>query len=236
MIPDPEHQTEAARKKALRSALSALGVAFDRHRVAAVRDAIAGNPLLLGFVHRDGFMLAQFPLGDLPVVDFLVLGYDPASNSPYLTVTFIAAEDPEADLFSPTGATTAELAAALSKVRDWKAWVAANKAELRPRLTEIVKASDYPGRAAITPDHVRLAEATERLVISGFRDRYLILCGRACKLSVGQRMRMAEMNKDLGNLRIATYDAIVEKLVEEIGSESTWDMIPMAIAPIGHEL
>jgi hypothetical protein len=236
MIPDPERETEATRKKALRSALSALGIAFDRQGVAAVHDAIAGHPALLGFVHRDGFMLPQFSLGDRHVVDFLVLGYDPASNSPYLTVTFIAAEDPEADLFSPAGATTSELAGALSKVRDWKAWAAENKAELRRQLTEIVRDSDYPGRVPLTPDDVRLAEATERLVISGFRDRYLVLCGRACKLSVRQRVRMAEMNKDLGNLRIATYDAMVEKLIEEIGSESTWDMIPMAIAPIGHEL
>jgi hypothetical protein len=198
---------------------------------------MASHPSLFNFIHKRGFVLTKFPLGSEYITDFIVLGRELFSNSPFLIATLIEIEPPSTQLFTKSGDPSSKLTHVLRQIQDWKTWVSNNSAYFKDRLisnmlkpTEIKLMTHKLGKADI--------EDIRNLALRGIRPRYLIICGRRANLTTMDRIRLTEMNEDLRNIHVITYDVILEELLDYIEreSQSEWDGIPFTINELGYEL
>lgn len=156
----------------------------------------------------DSFLLKpKFCLADEFQTDFLTLG---RSRSTWLTTwrsTFIEIERASGALFTKKGDPTAFLVHAIRQVQDWKAWNARNRDFLANRLEKLVTEAEKDGEL------LTFLELNDRHFGSGLGENYLIIAGRHRDLSVADMIRLAQMNDDLNDIAIVTYDKVIENLV-----------------------
>jgi hypothetical protein len=56
----------------------------------------------------------------------------------------------------------------------------------------------------------------ERSIVQGFQDRYLIIVGRREGMRIEDRLALEQMNHDLLNIRIITYDVLLDGILKRL--------------------
>jgi hypothetical protein len=180
---------------------------------------IEQHPQLLGFMHWDGFVKSKFRLAEVFVPDFLVVGLEPYSNVPRPLVTFIEVERSTEALFTKSGDPTSFLTHAIRQVQDWKRWVADNRTYLQTVLHRLI-AQEIPAEQGDYPTGGR--EDIRRSIAHGFHDRYLVIAGRRDPMRLEDQLLLAQMNRDLHEIRIITYDVLLDGVLRDLDDDRQW--------------
>ena len=203
-------------------------IAFELDRVLAdsseqkIHEFLEGHLELFGFLQRDGFTKSKLRLADSFIPDFVVIGLEPYSNDPRPHVTFIEIERANETLFTSKGDPTAFLTHAVKQTQDWKRWVTDNRSFLHTTLHRLIVHEASP-KAAKERDW--RGDNIERGIARGFHDRYLVIAGRRGQMSIENRLALAQMNHDLLDIRIITYDVLLERIFRELDyiyGNGTW--------------
>jgi hypothetical protein len=175
---------------------------------------LASRPDLLAELGDAELHWSKVRLGAEYVADFLIMGGG-GHNDPRPQVTLIELERGDIRLFTSKGDPAAYLTHAVRQVQDWKRWVMTNRdylaRELEERWTEA--ASSAGGRGT------RMLEK----MMQHFAVQFVVLAGRRMGLTVQEQLRLAQMNDDLLNIRIKTYDTILDRLVRIHGNRKIPD-------------
>lgn len=186
---------------------------------------LESKPSVFGFISDDGagFIAPQFKLSDKYIVDFAIFSRDRWSNDPCLLCTFVEIEAPSMKLFTKSGNPSAHLTHAVRQVQDWKGWVTSNISYLKDSLYmkfETEEMINIENERSIKPSFLSKA------VKLGLYHRYLVVGGRRVSLDIPNLLRLAEMNNNLYDIKIVTYDAILSgwmRIAERSSIFVSWD-------------
>ena len=175
---------------------ASLGVEREEeiHRIRAENDDIFFPGL---------YTLSKYRLADAFVPDFITFRPTLAiENNPGGFVMFIEIEKADYPLFTNGGDPSSKLTHAVRQVQNWKTWVTANRdyftRELEKRLQNFGPFDEHE----------------ENTLRYGFRERYSVLIGRRSTLRIEDRILLAQMNEDLNNISIMTYDMLLDRIVD----------------------
>jgi hypothetical protein len=197
-------KTEAER---IREAIIEFERLLDDGGEEKLHQFLVQKEFFLDFLHWDGIVLSKFRLAETFVPDLVSIGFEPHSQRPRPLVTFVELECADRALFTKAGDPTSFLTHAIRQVQDWKQWVRENRAYLQSKFQKILQ--DYPDTARRNfrfNGRQRMIES----IVHGFDDRYLVIAGRRSTLQISDRLRLGQMCEDLHNIRIVTYDSLLE--------------------------
>jgi hypothetical protein len=176
-----------------------------------IHQFLVEQSFLFGFLRdHNGIVKSKFKLGNDFITDFLSIGTD-HSNSPNLMITFIEIERPNISLFTKAGNPSADLSHALRQIQNWKTWIKVN----RDYFSRSVQKSLNNDKNVKRVKRIFWNErGIDKNPISYFIERYLIIAGRRASLSVEDRFLLSQMNEDLHNINIVTFDVILEQIFQ----------------------
>lgn len=183
-----------------------LEAVIDDGREEKIHQFIVANTEVLGFVGPNATIWSKYPLGNEFVTDFVSVGDEGWTNDPRPLVVLIEIEKANVPLFTAKGDPAAFLTHAIRQVQDWKRWVSGNREYLARDLN-----SRWNQRSGTEADSRELA--LRRQLIYHFAVDYRVIAGRRTEMRVAERLRLAQMNDDLANIKILTYDAILDELM-----------------------
>lgn len=174
----------------------------------AVQKYLDQNPFIFEFLSDDGsgFIQSHLRLAEKFVPDFVILSRDRWSNNPCLLCTLIEIENPSTPLFTRSGNPTSQLTHALRQVQDWKSWVRNNSQYLQKEFSFLLNTKEMlnlQSHKVVKP--IFLSQS----VALGVYYRYMIIAGRRTSLQISDLVRLTEMNENMHDIKIATYDAIL---------------------------
>lgn len=178
------------------------------------------NAFLLDLFYEGGYIMSKFPLGDQHVTDFVVVGYRNWTNDFGIHATLLEIENPTRKLFTKRGDPAATLTHALRQVHDWGAWLSNNSEYFRHTLqARLFAAGGSQDRIKSTRSLSGLyrdvvAQAMNQRLSYGFK----IIAGRRTDMTIGDRMRLDEMNGSLNGISVMTYDALLDGWMKRLGS------------------
>lgn len=192
-----------------RRLVASFETALDDGREEFIHQFIASNTQVLGFVGPgvDSWMWSKFRLGHRFVPDFLCVG-DEGGNDVRAHVTMIEIERANASLFTAKGDPSAFLTHATRQVQDWRRWVTENRDYLARDLQ--TRLGDHLEKGGTDCDTIA---PVQRALIHHFRVVYFVVAGRRRRMRVADRLRLAQMNDDLTNIEIITYDGILDRIM-----------------------
>lgn len=186
---------------------SEMEAIIDDGREEAIHQFLATNTELLGFVGPRAMIWSKYRLGSEFVADFVSVGDEGWSNDPRPLVVLVEIERANYPIFTSKGDPAAFLTHAIRQVQDWKRWVSANREYFaRDLLTRWME------RGASEADSRDLY--LRQKLVNHFAVEYKVLAGRRNQMRVAERLRLAPMNDDLANIKILTYDAILDELMD----------------------
>ncbi len=205
---------ENKKKPLIESALSKLEFLLEEPE-EKIHKHIWENVFLLDKNYQEAFFINKMPLGNEHITDFVVFGRRHYSNSLAIHVTLIEIERADKKLFTKAGDPSAFLTHAVRQVQDWKTWLfkQGNSEYFKKSLTKKLYESTA-GETKINgmyTDHI--AEALTKYYV---KFSFLIIAGRRQTMNISQRIRLDEMNDNLGHIQIITYDALMEGWLHEI--------------------
>jgi hypothetical protein len=211
----------------IKSDLLEFSKALDRGDERSAQIYLESNPAVFSFIADDasGYIAPQFKLADKYIADFAVFSRDRWSNCPRLLSTFIEVEAPSMKLFTKAGNPTAHLTHAIRQVQDWKAWVTDNIGYFRDSLQPRFDAGDFVNIEYGRP--VKAPYLSDALKI-GMYHRYMVIGGRRATMDIPNLVRLAEMNNNFYDIKIITYDAILNgwmRISERSSRFVSWDGI-----------
>jgi len=180
---------------------------IDDGREESIHQFMAANTELLGFVGPRAMIWSKYRLGSEYVADFVSVGDEGWTNDPRPLIVLVEIERANSPIFTSKGDPAAFLTHAIRQVQDWKRWVSANRdyfaRDLYLRWVERSGDLDIDSRDL----------AVCRKLLNHFAVEYRVLAGRRTQMRVAERLRLAQMNDDLANIKILTYDAILDELM-----------------------
>ncbi|HKQ03875.1 MAG TPA: Shedu anti-phage system protein SduA domain-containing protein [Blastocatellia bacterium] len=179
----------------------------------AIQVFLEEHPIFLGFLGWHGIVKSKFRLADAFIPDFISIGSYPFSNRPQPLVTFIEIERADMPLFTKSGDPTSFLTHAIRQVQDWKRWVTDNRMYLKAQL-QIILTEETP--QIFDEDNRYMREESSKGIAYGFIDRYLVIAGRRSSTKISDRLLLGQMNDDFQDIRIMTYDALIEGVLIQL--------------------
>ena len=137
-------------------------------------------------------------------------------NDPSPSVAFIEIERADIPLFTKSGDPSAQLTHAIRQVQDWKNWVKKNRSYFHSVLQQLVAEEMPDGKPE--RGHYWGRNRIKEGVVYGFHDEYIVIAGRRHTMDMSTRLRLAQMNHDLHDIRIITYDVLLELLLRYYSS------------------
>ncbi len=216
---DEMEDEETASARRIRSVLMELDRCLQGSE-EEVHRFLWSNAFLLDLFYEGGYALSKCPLGNSFVTDFVVLGYRTWTNDVGIHATLIELEKPSRKLFTKAGDPAAVLTHALRQVQDWKAWHSRNGEYFR-HTVESFMTEDLAASRKIRSTR-SLSGLYSEMLSSVMHERlscsFRIIAGRRADLSLGDRIRLDEMNNSLNGITIMTYDALLEGWMRRLGS------------------
>ena len=208
----------AYEKGAIEEALIAFEGALASGTEEEIHQFLENHPLFLDVLKYDGFLKSKFRLADAYIPDFVTVAAQRMSQRIEPVVTFIEIERANGSLFTKAGDPSSFLTHAVRQVQDWKRWVSENRTYLHTHLQKVIL-EEFERDQEEESDHSRRYHR-ERMTVGithGFKDRYLVVAGRRQSMTVAERIRLTQMNDDLQDVRIITYDALIEDVFRALG-------------------
>lgn len=120
----------------------------------------------------------------------------------------IEIERADKKMFTANGDPSAVVTHAVRQVQDWKQWVSANRQyvarDILDRWDESVPVREpVLGGEYWNPEYI----------LRHFAVFYYVIVGRRTFLRVPERLRLEQMNDDLANIKIMTYDVLIDRLI-----------------------
>ena len=178
--------------------------ALKRESEEAIQVIMANNR---GTFFPGVFAISKYKLADAFVTDFLTIGPSYFSNTPIPMVSLIEIERADFTLFTVNGDPSAKLTHALRQVQDWKAWVKRNQDYLCRQIQEFLR--DVP----------EYGEEVRGSLQYGFLEQYRVFIGRRNSMSIADRLRLSQMNEDLHEISVMTYDVLLDQIVARVNGE-----------------
>lgn len=200
-----------AQRKQILKLLLLFETALEAGEEASIQSFLEENQTILLSFARAELMSSKFRLADKFEADFITIGSEPVSWSFKPRITFIEIERASGRLFTKKGDPTSFLTHAIRQVQDWKAWNRQNYDFVAKRLEDLVNSGGSGKRLRY------LEQPSGGISLYGFIDVYLIIAGRHRDLSVGDVIRLTQMNEDLAGISIITYDKLIERLIRPSG-------------------
>jgi len=178
-----------------------------------IHDFLKKNDRLLGFNSWDSFVTSKYKLADKYVPDFVVVGLAPLCNSPILSVTFVEIERANEALFTKSGDPTSFLTHAIRQVQDWKGWVLENRNYLQYEIQKLIlKKND----TNVSKESKWKRNKIPNTISYGFIDEYIVVAGRRNSMTMEDRLRLSQMNRDLDRIKVITYDVLMDSIFREL--------------------
>ncbi len=210
---------EKATSQQIRSVLMQLDQSLGTSE-EVVHQFLWRNAFLLDLFYEGGYIVSKFPLGDRHVTDFVVVGYRNWTNDFGIHATLLEIENPTSKLFTKNGDPAATLIHALRQVHDWGSWLSNNSEYFRRTLqARLLLASGDQDSIKSTRSlsgfyRDVVAQAMNQRLSYGFK----IIAGRRTDMTIGDRMRLDEMNGSLNGISVMTYDALLDGWMKRLGS------------------
>ncbi len=175
-----------------------------------IHQFLAKNVVIFSLMYPANKLWSKFRLGTAYTTDFILVGRE-CTNDIRPRVTMIEIERSDKKIFTVKGDPAAILTHAVRQVQDWKQWVSANRdyvaRDILARWTEGVDVESF--------DDSREQDFLRERLLHHFTVYYYVIVGRRNKLHVPELLRLAQMNDDLANIRIITYDTMLDRLLKE---------------------
>lgn len=198
----------------------------------AIHSFIESNPQILRFLSWDSILRSKLRLADAFIPDFVSIGISSWDNALHPFVTFVEIERADKSLFTKSGDPTSFLTHAIRQVMDWKHWMSENRSYAQSLIHREIAAErdrlkSHPqcrGDLRTWPQHLRVIFRVLAHSYDGlhFQDRYLIIGGRRESMKASDRLRLSQLGQQLNDIKIITYDAILEGLLRSIHESEVW--------------
>jgi hypothetical protein len=194
----------------------------------AVQTYLENWPFIFEFLCDDGagFIQSHPKLAEKLIPDFVIFSRYRWTNNPFLLCTFIEIENPSMPLFTRAGNPTSQLTHAIRQVQDWKSWVRNNSQYLQKELAFKLNNEELLNVQA----HRMMKPALlAGAVTVGVSYRYMVIAGRRTSLQISDLVRLTEMNENMNDIKVVTYDAILSGWINKThNTESiftSWNII-----------
>jgi hypothetical protein len=170
------------------------------------------NPIFINCLGGEGaIVFSKFKLADEYIPDFILLGEEMHTNALAAYVSLIEIERADKPLFTKSGDPTSILSHTVRQVQNWKTWFTENRTFLRKRFKDILIQNP--------PDYHEIMSKYERRIENfgldyGFYARYYCVIGRRKQLAVKDNILLGQMNHDLSDINIITYDVLLEYFIK----------------------
>ena len=186
----------------------ALEAVLDDGREEIIHQFILRNPTVLAVAPRSVRLWSKFRLGTNFATDFLCFG-EQNTNAVSPLITMIEIERADRPIFTASGDPAAILTHAVRQVQDWKQWVLANREYLARDILD-----RWADSAPVGDDNPRFDEDFyKQRLLRHFAVFYYVIVGRRTSLRVPELLRLEQMNEDLSNIQIITYDVLIQALL-----------------------
>ena len=178
---------------------------------ASIHEFLASNLWMFEAIGRAYIASSKFRLANDYIPDFMIVGSARSMDgwSTWPAVTFVEIERADQKLFTKKGDPTSFLTHALTQIQNWKQWMSENRSFIIPRIAEVVeKKESETGRKF---EYLEMLTGSDRWRM--IRESYLLIAGRHRDLSVSDMLRLTQMNEDLKDINIITYDKVIEWLL-----------------------
>jgi len=188
--------------------LSRCGEVLQTDREQDVHSFFEEYPYVFEFACPSGLVISKMPLGSSFVTDFVLAIKDLNSNDPTPVVALIEIERPSLSLFTKSGDPTSNLTHAIRQVQNWKRWLAANRGYFVDELRRALESEPTWHEGQCWTRDKLIHELGD-----GFHDRYIVIAGRREQLKRSDRLLLGQMNRDLRDIVIITYDVVIDAVV-----------------------
>jgi len=212
----------------IKTAILEFDSVLNQNSEQVVQEYLERNPFIFEFLSDDGegFIASQFRLADKHIPDFIIFSRDRWSNNPCLLCTLIEIETPSMPLFTQGGNPTSQLTHAIRQVQDWKNWVRNNGQYFQKELSTLFNTQELHD---IQSQKMRKPVFLSRAVTLGIYYRYMVIAGRRTTLQISDLIRLTEMNENMHDIKVVTYDAILAGWVNKTHSPHSifrsWNLI-----------
>jgi hypothetical protein len=171
------------------------------------------NTVFLNCLCDDGSILfSKFKLADSYIPDFAILGQERSTNSKSAFVTLIEIERSDKPLFTKSGDPTSFLSHSVRQVQNWKTWIDENKAFLKNKYKDIL--IQYPIKQLVPSKKWQRNIEPFFGMDYGFYATYICIVGRRSSLTIKDNILLGQMNHDLSEIKIITYDVLLENYIK----------------------
>lgn len=195
-------------------------IAFDFEKVLEskkeehIHQFLNKNQNIVSFFSSNDFVCSKYRLADAFIPDFLIIGREHFSNDIRAHVILMEIERSNIPIFTKTGDPTSQLTHAIRQVQDWKTWMKVNRTYLQTNLHKLLVENEIKDLASKEKQPIELKDA----ITHGFSEHYIVVAGRRNSMNVKDRLRLSQMNDDLDNIKIITYDVLLDRLLYNLGS------------------
>jgi len=156
-------------------------------------------------------VFSKFKLADNYITDFAIVGQERNTNSISAFVSLVEIERSDKPLFTKSGDPTSFLSHSVRQVQNWKTWYEENRAFLKKRYKDILLQN--PLEQIVPPN--RYYRNYEYFGLDyGFYARYFCIVGRRKDLTIRDNVLLGQMNHDLDEIHIITYDVLLENFIK----------------------